>query len=63
MFKVISFWFSGLIPNSLGNEHRNCAFSKSIESNSKPLGIETFFKSSFTSALSFFDYLGLVLKI
>ena len=40
MFNVISFWFSGLIPRDFGNEHKNWALSKSILSNSKPLGIE-----------------------
>ena len=52
VFKVISFWFSGLTPNDFGNEHKNWAFSKSILSSSNPFGIDTFFKSSFTS-LSF----------
>ena len=54
VFRVISFWFSGFNPKDLGNEHKNWAFSKSIFSNSKPLGIDTFFKSSLTSGLSFF---------
>jgi len=35
VFKVISFWFSGLIPSDLGSEHKNLAFSKSILSNYK----------------------------
>ena len=36
---------SGFIPKDLGNEHKNLAFSKSILSNSKPLGIEIFFNT------------------
>ncbi len=61
MFNVISFWLSGFIPKDLGNEHKNWAFSKSIISKSKPLGIEIFFKSSLTSDLDFlvfFFFLG-----
>ena len=40
-------------PRFLGNEHKNKAFSKSICSNSKPLGIETFFRSSLIFDLIF----------
>ena len=53
VFNVISFWLSGFIPKDLGKEHKNLAFSKSILSRSKPLGIETFFKSSLTFDLDF----------
>jgi hypothetical protein len=44
---------SGFSPKDLGKEQRNCALSKSILSNSRPLGIETFFKSSLTVDLDF----------
>ena len=44
---------SGFIPNDFGNEHKNSALSKSILSNSKPLGIETFFNSSLIFDLVF----------
>ena len=62
MFKVISFWFSGLMPNDLGSEHKNFALSKSILSNSIPFGIDTFFYNSFISGL-FFLVLLIVLRV
>ena len=52
---VISLPISGCVPKILGREHRYFAFSKSIFSISKPLGIATFFKlfSSFFVFLFF----------
>jgi len=53
-FKIISFWLSGLIPKIFGREHKNFALSKSTVSSSIPLGIDIFFKFSFSFLIFFF---------
>tara|TARA_B100000427_G_scaffold282238_1_gene253870 strand:+ start:132 stop:533 length:402 start_codon:yes stop_codon:yes gene_type:complete len=45
---VMSSFKSGCLPKTFGKEHKYLAFSKSTFSIGRPLGIETFFKFSFS---------------